>query len=172
MSGAEAELQSACNLSGNMVPWEMIAPRREEHRADAVSAAPSNAHLIQHGILAWVFARSATMTLGVAMPMVPVGDQNYPVITAGSEASILAKDVTVGDAAAATVTANTLTPKRFQVEYIFRREDAARLMGLEEALRRDLLRCALRQARFAGARGQRRHAKHRRIPRGARERRD
>ena len=139
ITGAEAELQQACGLGGHQVPWEMIAPRREaEHRADAVSAAPSNSHLIQHGILARVFARSATMTLGVAMPMVPVGDQNYPVITAGSDGAVLAKDASVGDAGAATVTANTLTPKRFQVEYIFRREDAARLMGLEEALRRDL----------------------------------
>ena len=100
--------------------------------------APANSHLIQHPILGRVFARSATATLGVAMPMVPVGDQNYPVITAGSDASILAKDASVGDAAAATITANTLSPKRLQVEYIFRREDAARLMGLEEALRVDM----------------------------------
>ena len=142
ITGAEGELQAACGLGGHSVPWEMIAPRRDaertEHRADAVSAAPASSHLIQHSILARVFARSATMTLGVAMPMVAVGDQNYPVITAGSDGAVLAKDTSVGDASAATVTANTLTPKRFQVEYIFRREDAARLMGLEEALRRDL----------------------------------
>ena len=142
ITGAESELQAACGLGGHAIPWEMIAPRRAavraEHRADAVSAAPGDSHLIQHEILARVFARSATMTLGVAMPMVPVGDQNYPVITAGSDGAVLAKDASVGDAGAATVTANTLTPKRFQVEYLFRREDAARLMGLEEALRRDL----------------------------------
>ena len=152
LTGAENELQAACGLSGNMVPWEMIAPRgpvpahrhrvlapgESEHRVDAVSAAPSNSHLIQHGILARVFARSATVTLGVGMPMVPVGDQNFPTITAGTNGSILAKDASVGDATAATITANTLSPKRLQAEYIFRREDAARLMGIEEALRGDL----------------------------------
>ena len=138
MSGAEHELQAAAGLAGNMIPWSMVAPRREEHRVDAVTAAPSDSHLIQHSILGRVFARSATMTLGCAMPMVPVGDQNYPVITAGSAGAVLAKDASVGDASAATITANTLSPKRFQVEYLFRREDAARLMGLEEALRRDL----------------------------------
>ena len=138
LAGAEHELQAAAGLAGNQIPWEMIVPRRVEDRVDAVTAAPSNSHLIQHPILARVFARSATMTLGVSMPMVPTGDQNYPVITAGSTASILAKDADIGDAGAATITANTLSPKRLQVEYLFRREDAARLMGLEEALRRDL----------------------------------
>lgn len=51
---------------------------------------------------------------------------------------MLAKDGNFGDAPAATITANTLTPKRFQAEYLYRWEDAARLMGLEKALRRDL----------------------------------
>ena len=138
LTGAEHELQSAAGLTGNSIPWEMIAPRRIEERVDAVTAAPTNSHLIQHSILGRVFARSATMTLGVNMPMVPVGDQNFPVITAGSSGSILAKDASVGDATAATITANTLSPKRLQAEYLFRREDAARLMGLEEALRGDL----------------------------------
>ena len=152
LGGAEAELQAAASLSGNMLPWDMIAPRgpalahrhrvagpgQMEERVDAATVAPTNSHLIQHPILGRVFARSATATLGVAMPMVPVGDTNYPVITAGSDAAILAKDASVGDASAATITANTLSPKRLQVEYIFRREDAARLMGLEEALRVDM----------------------------------
>ena len=44
----------------------------------------------------------------------------------------------VGDAGAATLTAHTISPTRLQVEYIFRREDQATLMGIEEALRRDL----------------------------------
>ena len=143
LTGPEAELQQAVGLSGHAIPWELLAPRhldagRAEHRVDAVSAAPSDSHLMQHSIIGRVFARSATMALGVAMPAVPVGQQNFPVISAGSDASVLAKDASVGDAGAATLTAHTISPTRLQVEYIFRREDQATLMGIEEALRRDL----------------------------------
>ena len=143
LSGAEAELQQAVGLSGHSIPWELLAPRHveaggAEHRVDAVSGAPSDTHLMQHSIIGRVFARSATMALGVKMPAVPVGEQNFPVISAGSDASVLAKDATVGDAGAATLTAHTISPTRLQVEYIFRREDQATLMGIEEALRRDL----------------------------------
>ena len=143
LAGAEAELQQSVGLSGHNIPWELLAPRHveagaAEHRADAVSVAPSDSHLMQHTILGRVFARSATMALGVPMPSVPVGQQNFPVISAGSDASVLAKDASVGDAGAATLTAHTISPTRLQVEYIFRREDQATLMGIEEALRRDL----------------------------------
>ena len=143
LAGAELELQQSVGLAGHTLPWELIAPRHAdakgtEHRVDSVTAAPGDAHLQQHTILGRVFARSATMTLGVSMPSVPVGQQNFPVISAGSDASILAKDASVGDAGAATITAHSIGPRRIQVEYLFRREDAAVLMGLEESLRRDL----------------------------------
>ena len=72
------------------------------------------------------------------MPAVPTGDVNHPVLTAGNAASILAKDASIGDAGAGTITAVTLSPKRIQDEYIIRREDRARLLGLEELLRADL----------------------------------
>ena len=109
-----------------------------EDRADAVSAAPADSHLQQHPILARVFARSATATLGVAMPMVAVGEQNFPVVTTVDTAMILAKDAAEGDAADAGITAHTIEPKRLQRSYLFRREDQAVLGGLEEALRGDL----------------------------------
>ena len=143
LSGAEKELQEHRGLSGHHLPWDLIAPRarpeaRMETRADAVSAAPADSHLQQHPILARVFARSATATLGVAMPMVPVGEQNYPVVTTTDVASILAKDAAEGDTADAGITAHTISPTRLQRSYLFRREDQAVLAGLEEALRADL----------------------------------
>ena len=142
LTGAEKELQEHRGLSGTDIPWDVVAPRPSvrsaEHRADAVSAAPSDSHLQQHGILGRVFARSATMTLGVAMPAVAVGEQNYPVITTTDEATILAKDAAEGDAADAGITAHVIDPKRIQRSYVFRREDQAVLSGLEEALRNDL----------------------------------
>ena len=141
-SGAEAEYQKAMGFSGSTLPWEMVAPRmrteRTEHRVDAVTPAPGTSNVNQRDPLGRVFARSATMALGVPMPSVPTGDVNHPVLSAGSSASILAKDASVGDASAGTITAITLSPKRIQAEYIIRREDRARLLGLEELLRADL----------------------------------
>ena len=141
LSGAEKELQEHRGLSGHSIPWDMVGPRvapRTEDRVDAVSSAPADSHLQQHPILAKVFARSATMTLGVAMPMVGTGEQNYPVVTTNDSAVILAKDAAEGDTADAGITAHVIEPKRLQRSYLYRREDQAVLGGLEEALRADL----------------------------------
>ena len=141
LAGAEKELQEHRGLSGHHIPWDLIGARaapRTEDRADAVSAAPTDSHLQQHPILGRVFARSATATLGVAMPMVATGQQNFPVVTTTDKAAILAKDAAEGDAADAGITAHTISPTRLQRSYLFRREDQAVLAGLEEALRADL----------------------------------
>ena len=141
LTGAEKELQEHRGLSGHSIPWDLVAPRtarRTEARADAVSSAPADSHLQQHPILARVFARSATATLGVAMPMVATGEQNYPVVTTTDSAVILAKDAAEGDTADASIVANVIEPVRLQRSYVFRREDQAVLGGLEEALRADL----------------------------------
>ena len=141
LAGAEKELQEHRGLSGHNIPWDMIGPRtapRTEDRADAISSAPADSHLQQHPILGRVFARSATATLGVAMPMVATGEQNYPVVSTSDKAVILAKDAAEGDTADAGITAHVIEPKRLQRSYVFRREDQAVLGGLEEALRADL----------------------------------
>ena len=146
LTGAAKELQEHRGLSGHDLPWDLIAPRpaprtddRAEHRVDAVSAAPADSHLQQHTILGRVFARSATAALGVSMPMVATGEQNFPVVTTTDAAVILAKDAAEGDAADAGITAHTISPTRLAAKsYVFRREDQAVLSGLEEALRADL----------------------------------
>ena len=141
LTGVEKELQEHRGLSGHNIPWDMIGPRpapRTEDRADAVSSAPADSHLQQHPILGRVFARSATATLGVSMPMVATGEQNYPVVTTTDAAVILAADAAEGDTADAGITAHVIEPKRLQRSYLFRREDQAVLGGLEEALRADL----------------------------------
>ena len=141
LTGAEKELQEHRGLSGHNFPWDMVAPRpaaRTEDRADAVSAAPADSHLQQHPILGRVFARSATATLGVSMPQVATGEQNFPVVTTTDNAVILAKDAAEGDAADAGIVANVIEPTRLQRSYVYRREDQAVLGGMEEALRADL----------------------------------
>ena len=139
LTGPEKELQEHRGLSGHSIPWDMLTPRTPPATEDrAVSPAPSDSHLQQHPILGRVFARSATATLGVAMPMVATGEQNYPTITTTSNASILAKDAAEGDAVDAGITAHVIEPTRLQKSYEFRREDQAVLAGMEEALRMDL----------------------------------
>ena len=141
LTGPEKELQEHRGLSGHSIPWDLVGPRaapRTEDRADAVSSAPADSHLQQHPILARVFARSATATLGVAMPMVATGEQNFPVVTTTDSAVILAKDAAEGDTADAGIVAKVIEPTRLQRSYVFRREDQAVLGGLEEALRADL----------------------------------
>ncbi|MCY4453726.1 MAG: phage major capsid protein [Immundisolibacterales bacterium] len=143
LSGAEAEIQRHRGLSGAELPWELIAPRARadrgvEHRVDAVTPAPGTTQDNQRTPLGRVFARSATATLGVEMPSVPVGDVNVPVLSGSQAASNVAKGASVGDAAAGTLTAVTFSPTRIQFEYLMRREDKARMMGLEEVLRSDL----------------------------------
>ena len=99
LAGAEKELQEHRGLTGHDLPWDLVAPRpvaRTEHRVDAVSAAPADSHLQQHTILGRVFARSATAALGVAMPMVATGEQNFPVVTTTDAAVILGEGCSRG----------------------------------------------------------------------------
>ena len=139
LTGAEAELQQHRGLEGGSLPWDLIAPRAAPPTEDrAVSTAPSDSHLQQHAILGRVFARSATSALGVGMPMVATGEQNFPVITTTDSAEILAKDAAESTEADAAITAHTIAPTRLQRSYLFRREDQAVLAGMEEALRADL----------------------------------
>ena len=176
LTGAEKELQEHRGLSGHHLPWDMIAPRapvatRAEDRADAVSAAPADSHLQQHGIIGRVFARSATATLGVGMPMVPTGEQNFPVVTTTDTAQILAKDAAETDTADAGITAHVIAPTRLQRSYLFRREDQAVLAGLEEALRADLSGAVSDLLDAQVLRWRRRGAEFRGLPGDVRDRR-
>ena len=139
-AGAERELREAMGLGDNVVPWSAIAPREDEGRSEhrAVSAAPANVGIGTNPILERVFRRSDSMFLGVSMPSVGVGQQNYPVFTsAAAEPLMKAKDAAAGQPAV-TFTGNVLTPTRLTSQYLWRREDAAVFAGMEEALRGDL----------------------------------
>ena len=142
VAGAEAELNAALELRGAggvTVPWDALLPRHDdEHRADAATSVGATDHgVTQRSIVGRVFARTAAAFLGVSMPMVPTGDQNFPVLTAGTSAATKNPGV-AQDAAAATFTANQLGPTRLTARYLFRVEDLRRLAGMEAALRADL----------------------------------
>ena len=68
-------------------------------------------------ILGRVFSRSATMFLGVDMPSVPVGDADYPVLTAGVTPAMVAAGG-AKDAEAGTFTVTTIAPTRLTARYL------------------------------------------------------
>ena len=144
LDGAERELGAARGITAlNAVPWDLLDVPRSEHRAaemrqDVATTDTSDIHgTSQNSIIRRVFSKSATSALGVSMESVPVGERNFPVFSAGAAAAFVAADG-AKDAEAATFDPATLDPKRLQARYVFRREDLARVMGYEEALRHDL----------------------------------
>ena len=84
-----------------------------------------------------VFTRSIAARLGVAMPSVPVGAANYPIMTSGTAAS-MAADGTAIDAGAGAFTGFTMEPVRLTAAYLFNSRQTLHLRNFEEVLRRDL----------------------------------
>ena len=139
-TGAEHELRAAVfgeSARSGLVPWEALLPPRQEQRADAATSAPADVGASQAEVLGRVFADTSAAYLGVEMPQVPVGEANYPVLSAGVSPSTEAKGA-VKDAEAATISATVLSPRRLTARYLFAVEDAVRLRGLESSLRQDL----------------------------------
>ena len=144
LDGREAELNQQLGLGDNDVPFAAIAPppvERRERIADietrAVTPAPGDVGATQAAILGRVFASTAAQFLGVRMESVGVGERNYPVLSTGAAPSTLAKDAEK-DQTTGAFRAFVLDPRRLQASFLFRREDAAVLRGLETALRMDL----------------------------------
>ena len=149
----EAELRAAL-LGGNVagaMPLAMLDPARVrprvahgqrgavETRADAFTqlGAAVDVGAMQGTIQGRVFARSAAAWLGVMFGAPEMGDAVYPVLTAGPTAARAARGAAV-DAAEATFAAEAIKPGALRARVGFSIEDAARLVGMEEALTMDL----------------------------------
>ena len=137
VNGAEAELNQERGLNEDShIPFDALLDLEE--RADtATDVAAAAIGDTQHSILARVFNKTVTTFLGVRMPSVGIGDQLYPVITAGAAGSPAKEGVAV-DAEEATFTGVSISPKRVSAAYLVTVEDMARLKGMETALRADL----------------------------------
>ena len=128
--GAEAEFNQHRGIGLDRFPLELLAP---ELRATTATESA----VMQQTWLDRLFADTAAMRLGISMRSVPAGVASYPVTTAGASAAQRAKEQAIGDTAW-TVGVTEMKPKRNGVRAVFVMEDAARLPGLEQALRRDL----------------------------------
>ena len=144
LEGREKEYNDSLGIAGGgggviNMPWAaLLSPEaRVEHRA--ASVAPTDAAMNTRSILGRIFARSSLAYMGVSMPIVGVGDVNFPIISASS--GVNPANVAGGaavDETAAVINANVLEPLRLGASYRLRLQDVNRLAQMEDALRLDL----------------------------------
>ena len=137
--GKEAELQKELGMGSNMIPHDAIEVRQASPVIEkrAVTPSPSDVGAIQHPIIPPVYAAGTAAFLGIQMPSVGVGESNYTVLSTGATPGTPAKD---GEQAESdgVFSPFVMSPRRVQASFIFRREDAAVLAGMEESLRANL----------------------------------
>ena len=132
VDGASAELRAAANIVEPMMfPIDVLST--VEMRADAVTGPFASIEKQQQAIIGRLFAQSATAYLGVEMPSVGVGEISYVLLNAGATADVRSDGVAL-DAAAATLTTETIAPVRATTGFLFGVEDTARIRGLEDSL--------------------------------------
>ena len=129
-TGPEAELQAHFHLAANVIPLTMLETR-------AVTSAPGQVAQNQSAIIPGVFPMSCAAFLAVDMPVVPVGDAVYPVLTTNADAGTPAEHAAQAETTG-SFSANVLTPSRIQASFFYSREDQARFSGMGEALRSNL----------------------------------
>ena len=142
LDGAEAELNDALEVGSNgdvTIPMALLSePEQIEDRADAVTELNINTVQRPERWLPRVFIGTGSEFLGVKRQSVN-GIAAFPVIRTGSSGETVAKGASK-DAEAATITVETMDPKRISSRYLYAREDMARLgpETYESALRSDL----------------------------------
>ena len=141
LDGAEAELSAAAGCSG-AVPLELFQRRTALQNGTeqrAVTPSPTTADENLAGIVPAIFDRSAAAWLGIEMPEVATGDAGYPILSTSvsSGAGPVAKSADADETAGA-FTVTMAQPRRLTGSFRFTVEDAARLVGMEDALRANL----------------------------------
>ena len=137
VDGAEAELSAATGCPGS-VPLELFEARAAgapERRA--VTPAPATTDENLAAIVPAIFDRSAAAWLGIEMPTVATGDAGYPVLSTSLGGGPKAKSA-AADEGAGAFTVTMAQPRRITGSFRFTVEDAARLAGMEEALRMNI----------------------------------
>ena len=130
-TGETAEYQQELGLPTSAIPISMLT----EHRAATV--APANTGRTQGEILGSVFPQSMAAWLSIPMPTVEAGSRSYPVLTTGATASAPNKAGVVAESDG-VFAASDMKAGRIQASFLFAREDAATMPGMDEALRREL----------------------------------
>ena len=133
LDGAAQEYNQALGLRGTgSFPLELLTPAVEERAVTTTDTAVHAGPWLDR-----LFADTAASRLGITFESVAPGIASYPVITGGGTPAQRGKGQDADDGAW-TVGVSELKPTRNAVRAVFSEEDAMRLPGLEEALRRDL----------------------------------
>ena len=153
-AGAEAELSQALGepepADGSVaVPWTMFdggadagaAADEPERRASSTTAALTGG-TVQRPVLQRLFGRDVLDALGVRLDAVPAGRSRWPLLTDGAGPLPTAEDASGPAAVAPSFSTTVLQPHRLTGRYVFTVEQAAEVMDLEQALRRDLVDAA------------------------------
>lgn len=138
--GATRELQDEWGLQGNQMAIEML--RRDgggglELRTTGGTQAAANVGQNEQSIIPAVFAGGAIDYLSIPTPSVGVGETIYPVLSTSVSPGTPAESADQAHSAAG-FTAEVLSPQRIQSSLFYTREDAARMQGLDSALRVNL----------------------------------
>ena len=129
-AGVEAELQTHYRLAANAIPLALLETR-------AVTPAPGQVAQNQSAIIPGVFPQSCAAFMGVDMPVVPVGDSVYPVLSTNANVHTPAENAAAAETTG-SFSADVLSPSRLQASFFYSREDRARFSGMDEALRMNL----------------------------------
>ena len=133
LDGAAQEYNQALGLRATgSFPLELLTPAVEERAVTTTDTAVHAGPWLDR-----LFADTAASRLGITFESVAPGIASYPVITGGGTPAQRGKGQDADDGAW-TVGVSELKPTRNAVRAVFSEEDAMRLPGLEEALRRDL----------------------------------
>lgn len=148
---APAELNAAFEVpavgknGGVAVPWAMLetvehrmALRRQPETRAFTTTTQNDGPEMQRPILQRLFGPGIMDTLGVRVDAVPVGRQEWPLISSGVAPAQATEGTAAADAVAATFSYANLKPKRLTGVYEYTHEMNASVMAIEQNLRRDL----------------------------------
>ena len=135
--GEARELQQHFHMKGNQVPLSLMRSPMVEDRTAGITPGPSSAGADQRPIIPAIFPASVASFLGITGQSVGVGEAAVAVISASASPGTPAEGADQAHSAAAFESAS-LVPSRLQASLFFSVEDAARIMGLSEALRMNL----------------------------------
>ena len=133
-AGQTREYQEHFGLADNQVPLSLLT---DEAETRAVTPAPANVGTGQKAIIPGVFAQSVGGFLGISRPSVPVGQAIFPVLATNATVRTPAENANA-DESTGSFSAEVLSPSRLQASFFYSREDAARMAGLDSALRQNL----------------------------------
>ena len=134
--GQTAELQQHHQLRANQIPLDLLIEPPEERTA-GVTPAPANVGATQRPIIPAVFPMSHLSHLSIPQDRLMTGEAVYTVLSTSAAPGTPEKGAAQAHSEGAFAV-KTLAPARIQASMFYAREDAARLAGLDAALRQNL----------------------------------